>query len=75
MKSTHLLADSFDLTGKFIVLPYNAERALAPLSPSTCGIFSIANSPAIGSIENPHLNDEPGAIIAFPGKTSDLIPG
>ncbi|MGD9164431.1 MAG: hypothetical protein PVF13_06680, partial [Chromatiales bacterium] len=53
--------------------PTYAERALAPVSPSSCGICSIINSLAIDSIANPHLNDDPGAIIAFPGETFGLI--
>jgi len=54
------------------VLPSPAERALAPFSPPSCGIFQSPIAWAIGSIENPHLSDEPGAIIAFPGKTFGL---
>jgi len=42
------------------VLPEFAERALTPPSFGIC------------SIANPHLNDEPGAIIAFPDETFGL---
>jgi hypothetical protein len=45
------------------VSPEHAERALAP---SSCGIDSI---------ENPHLNDDPGTIIPFPGEIFRLILG
>jgi hypothetical protein len=50
------------------VLPTLAEHVLAPISSSSCGIGSIINSWAIDSIANPHLNNDLGAIIAFPGK-------
>jgi hypothetical protein len=43
--------------------PTHAEHALAPVSPPSCGIDSIAN---------PHLNDDPDAIIAFPDETFGL---
>jgi hypothetical protein len=56
-------------------LPGHAERALAPISPSSCGICSIINSLAIDSIANPHLNDDLGTIITFPDETSGLDPG
>jgi hypothetical protein len=42
------------------VFPSFAGRALAPVSPSSCGI---------GSIVNPHLKDDPGTIIPFPDET------
>jgi hypothetical protein len=45
------------------VLSTYAERALALISSSSCGIDSIAN---------PHLNNDLGAIIAFPGKIFGL---
>jgi hypothetical protein len=43
------------------VKPAYAERALVPVSPSSGGI---------GSIANPHLNDDSATIIAFPDETS-----
>jgi hypothetical protein len=54
---------------RYKVLPPHAERALAPISLSSCGIGSIINSWAIDSIANPHLNNDLGTIIAFPGET------
>jgi len=48
------------------VYPTHAERALAPVSLSSCGIDSIVN---------PHLNDDPGTIIGFPGETFELESG
>jgi hypothetical protein len=39
------------------------ECAFVPVSPCDCGICSIAN---------PHLNDDPGVIIAFPDETFGL---
>jgi hypothetical protein len=54
------------------VLPPLAEHALAPISSSSCGIGSIINSWAIDSIANPHLNNDLGTIIAFPGETFGL---
>ncbi len=54
------------------VLPTPAERALAPISSSSCGIGSIINSWAIDSIANPHLNNDLGTIIAFPSETFGL---
>ncbi|MEJ2590635.1 MAG: hypothetical protein P8178_04385, partial [Candidatus Thiodiazotropha sp.] len=51
------------ILAKYKVLPTLAERALAPISSSSCGI---------GSIANPHLNNDLGAIIAFPDETFGL---
>jgi hypothetical protein len=51
------------ILAKYKVLPTVAERALAPISSSSCGIDSIAN---------PHLNNDLGAIIAFPDETFGL---
>jgi hypothetical protein len=51
------------ILAKYQVLPTFAERALVPISSSSCGI---------GSITNPHLNDDLGTIIAFPGETFGL---
>jgi hypothetical protein len=45
------------------VLPTLAECALEPISPPSC---------SIGSIANPHLNNDLGTIIMFPGETSGL---
>jgi hypothetical protein len=49
------------MCAKCKVSPTLAERALAPDSPSGCGL-------ANGSIANPHLNGDPGTIITFPGQ-------
>jgi hypothetical protein len=54
-----------------VVIPYNTEHTLAPLS---SGHFSITTSLAIGATEDPYLSDERDPIIVFPGKTSDLNP-
>jgi hypothetical protein len=54
------------------VLPTLAERALVPISSSSCGIDSIINSWTIDSIANPHLNNDLGTFIAFPGETFGL---
>jgi hypothetical protein len=51
------------ISAKYKVLPSLAERALAPVSSSSCGI---------GSFANPHLNNDLGTIIAFPDKTFGL---
>jgi hypothetical protein len=61
-----------DIPGIFAndkVSPKHAEHVFAPVSPSSCGICSIVDSLSIDSIVNPHLNDDPGAIIAFPDET------
>jgi hypothetical protein len=60
------------LLAKYKVLSTHAERALVPISSSSCGIGSIINSWAIDSIANPHLNNDLGTIIAFPGETFGL---
>jgi hypothetical protein len=55
-----------DIPGIFAnykVSPDHAERALALVSPCSCGVCSIAN---------PHLNDDSGTIIAFPDETFGL---
>jgi len=57
------MCDISGISGNHKVLPSPAERALALFSPPSCDIFSIAN---------PHRNDKPGAIIAFPGETFGL---
>jgi hypothetical protein len=54
------------------VEPAHAVHALAPVSPSSCGICPIINSLAIDSMVNPQLNDDPGTIIVFPGETFGL---
>jgi len=48
------------------MLPNTAELTLAPCLPPSCGINAIANPP---------LNDEPGAIITFPGTSRAGEPG
>ncbi len=54
------------------MLPTPDSASLYPgyiglIAMALCGIGSIINSWAIDSIANPHLNNDPGTIIAFPG--------
>jgi hypothetical protein len=46
------------ISAKCEVTPIHAERALATVRPPACGI---------GSIRNPHLYNDPGAVIPIPG--------
>jgi hypothetical protein len=60
------LTDYLNIPGilaKYKALPTLAERALVSISSSSCGI---------GSSANPHLNNDLGTIIAFPGETFGL---
>ncbi|MEJ2395886.1 MAG: RelA/SpoT family protein [Candidatus Thiodiazotropha sp.] len=58
-----------DVQGEFptkVRVESNNQR-LVPISSSSCGIGSIISSWAIDSVANPHLNNDLGTIIAFPG--------
>ncbi len=63
---------------RYNVLPTHAERALALISSSSCGIGSVSIAWTIDSIANPHLSDEHGTIsrsrVKHSGRTTREMP-
>jgi hypothetical protein len=70
---THLwiLIDTPGILAKYKVPPFNAERALAPISPPNSGISAIFNGQAIDSFAIPRQTIDPVAVILHPSETTE----